>query len=94
MHSCKSGISNESTARQTSETFRLLQMTSPSLSPVRFTLILIAIESATVRSELSPALQARAPNILDRVFAALQQTRRASGASRGRRSAEARGGWS
>jgi hydrogenase maturation protease len=56
------------------ETFRLLQMTSPSLSTVRFTLILIAIESANVRSELSPALQARAPNILDRVLAALQQS--------------------
>jgi hydrogenase maturation protease len=57
------------------QTVRLLQMTSPSLSAVRFTLMLIAIESAHVRAEISPALMARVPRILDRVLAALQQPR-------------------
>jgi len=57
------------------QSVRLLQMTSPSLSTVRFTLVLIAIESARVRAELSPALMAKVPEILDRVLETLQQPR-------------------
>lgn len=51
----------------------LLRAVSPSLAAVRFTLIAVAVASAGIRSELSPALEARLPAILDRVLDELRR---------------------
>lgn len=53
------------------QALQLLQVASPSLKTVRFTLAAIAIGSARISRELSPSLAARIPHILDRV---LQET--------------------
>ena len=47
------------------QALRLLQACSPGLSAVPVTLIAIAIDSARVTMELSPALSARMPELLD-----------------------------
>lgn len=58
------------------EAVRLLRIASPSLKPVHFTLLAVAIASASINQELSPALSAQMPRILERV---LQETTRTPG---------------
>jgi len=50
------------------QAIRLLQACSPSLRTVPFTLIAIAIDSARVTMELSRALSAGMPEMLDRIL--------------------------
>ena len=50
------------------EAIQLLRIVDPSLCAVRFKLIAISIESAEMQSELSPALAARIPALVDRVL--------------------------
>ena len=54
------------------QAIRLLQACSPSLRTVPFTLIAIAIDSARVTMELSPALSAGMPELLDRILRELK----------------------
>ncbi len=53
------------------QALRLLKACSPPLSAARFTLIAVAIASARVSSELSPAVSASLPQTLERVLAEL-----------------------
>jgi len=55
------------------ETIHLLRIASPSLDPVRFTLLAVVVASANIRCELSPALGAKVPDILDRVLGELRR---------------------
>jgi hydrogenase maturation protease len=57
---------------------RLLQTCSPSLKTVPFTLIAIAIDSARVTMDLSPALEAGMPGMLDRILRELARARHGS----------------
>ncbi len=50
----------------------LLRTVSPALSATRFTLVAVAIASARMRRELSPALEAKLPAVLDRVLGELR----------------------
>lgn len=50
------------------QAIKLLQLASPSLTAVRFTLIAISINSAELGSQLSPSLSAKMPCILNRVL--------------------------
>lgn len=50
------------------QSLRLLRIAAPSLAAVRFTLLAIAIDSATLSLDLSPALSARVPRIVDRLL--------------------------
>jgi Ni,Fe-hydrogenase maturation factor len=50
------------------QAIRLLQACSPSLRTVPFTLVAIAIDSARVTMELSRALSAGMPEMLDRIL--------------------------
>jgi len=50
------------------EFIHLLQIASPSFEKARLRLIAICIDSARIQAELSPALAARMPQILERVL--------------------------
>ena len=55
------------------QALHLLQITSPSLRTVRFSLIAVSVDSVRMQSKLSPALAARMPQILNRVLQELAE---------------------
>ena len=50
----------------------LLRIAEPSLRDARFKLLAVAVSSAEVRPEISPALAAKLPQLLDQVLTALE----------------------
>lgn len=50
----------------------LLRITDPALRDVRFKLLAVAVSSAEMRPELSPALAARLPQLLEQVLKELE----------------------
>jgi hydrogenase maturation protease len=53
----------------------LLQATSPVLASARFTLLAIGVDYASVETDLSPAIAARVPGIIDRILAEIADPR-------------------
>jgi hydrogenase maturation protease len=54
------------------QAIRLLRIDSPSFAAARLWLIAICVSSASVRQELSPALAAKIPQLLERIIQEIQ----------------------